>query len=400
MKVALLFTLFCSGHFLTRKLGEEQSKNITVHEEQSDHTIISEDQSKNTTSDEDHSKDIAIPEDHSEDLIIDEDHSENITIAKARSKKVPKHQFKVHEITLFDDDGATEKFQDKLFHDVTIFCLVLSGKGFKTLRDDAIKATWLRKCNKYIFVSSVEEEDTLKATSQHGYEYSYHKMKFGLKWIWKNYPNKYDWIYKVDDDAYAVMENLRMFLVRRDPNKAYQDFGFRARYYDHEHLIKEGFIHGGSGAVFSKASLKKLITKGFPNLKVCRAANKQLEDQELSQCLSNLNIKPTDSRDYLQRHLFISSSISDISSPTSILYWPTVIGRSIYPVAKGTKYLATYPVVFHRVSRTNVYVYEYVFNYAYVAGRRTSMFLNNTQPIVEQVEDTFSLIQNFAKYNY
>uniref|UniRef100_A0AC35THR9 N-acetylgalactosaminide beta-1,3-galactosyltransferase n=1 Tax=Rhabditophanes sp. KR3021 TaxID=114890 RepID=A0AC35THR9_9BILA len=262
-----------------------------------------------------------------------------------------------------------DKFTTKLFKKVSIFCVVLTGRDYKYARDIPMKNTWLSQCNKYIFANSINDPSlpSLKMASKHGYEHSYEKIRGIFRYIYKKYGTKYDWFYKVDNDSYGMLNNLRMFLLRKNPTYSKGFYGFRVRFGHRK--IQGGYHVGGAGYVLSKASLKKLVTKGFPNTQICRQIQPGLEDEEIGECMVKLSIKTHLSSDYLGRHLFIPGNASEFATPNKNVH------KSIFKrVAQGGTFgdgitsLGDYPIVYHYTDAKNMFAMHYLMYKAHVAG--------------------------------
>uniref|UniRef100_A0AC35TPY8 DNA repair protein REV1 n=1 Tax=Rhabditophanes sp. KR3021 TaxID=114890 RepID=A0AC35TPY8_9BILA len=281
-----------------------------------------------------------------------------------------------------------DQISERLKKEVKIFCIVLTGRDYKYSRDIPLKNTWLKRCNSYIFASSVNDPTlpSIKFHDKHGYEFSYHKIRRAFKYVYEKYGNDYDWFYKVDNDSFSLMENLRMFLLKKNPKEAKEYYGFRIIFRDRD--IKEGYMAGGVGYVFSKASLKKLVTKGFPNTSICRPLQPALEDMEIGQCFARLNIKGANSVDNRQRHLFIPGNVEEFTSPTANAHRKMFRKFSMVPIGSRMSSLGRYPIAFHYVSPKMMYSLNYLFYKAKVAGMSSKIFnLYDDQKIEDKIEE-------------
>ena len=52
------------------------------------------------------------------------------------------------------------------------------------------------------------------------------KVRDTFEYFYDNYLDQYDWFYKGDDNTYVIVENLRSFLAKYDPDKPWF-FGHR-----------------------------------------------------------------------------------------------------------------------------------------------------------------------------
>jgi hypothetical protein len=82
----------------------------------------------------------------------------------------------------------------------------------------------------------------------------------GFDVLYHHFPQA-EWFIMIDDDTYLFMENLRWFLKKYNPNKAYY-FGVATLFQGCDGVTKLGdgpfFAHGGSGIVLSRAALLKM----------------------------------------------------------------------------------------------------------------------------------------------
>uniref|UniRef100_A0AC35TG72 N-acetylgalactosaminide beta-1,3-galactosyltransferase n=1 Tax=Rhabditophanes sp. KR3021 TaxID=114890 RepID=A0AC35TG72_9BILA len=309
-------------------------------------------------------------------------------------------------VTCFHLYLVYDKFSNIIKSKVTILCLVLTGKAYKTSRDIPMKLTWLTQCNDYIFFSSVEDESlpAIKTTKFHGYQHSYEKVKNGILAAHKKFGDKFDWIYRPDNDVFASPNNLRMFLMNRDPEDDRYYYGWRAT------PLKIGppellsFTSGGTGYVFGRGAFRKLVKKGLNKDGVCPAHSLMYEDRIIGVCAQRLNMTIKDSRDYKGRDVFVPSNVNHYATEDrKNEKWVFYTKYSYYKAEKGIEFLGDYPISFHYVEKEEKFIYKYILYNASVAGlqSRISRYQDKRKMSVEsKADEIFNSIVEFAKNNY
>jgi glycoprotein-N-acetylgalactosamine 3-beta-galactosyltransferase len=102
----------------------------------------------------------------------------------------------------------------------SILCFIMTNTD-RALRVKTVQDTWGKRCN-HLLVASDQDEPLINSVAMSAastYENLWNKLNETLHYIWDTYcatnttsGTQYDWIFKVDDDTYVVMQNLRTFL--------------------------------------------------------------------------------------------------------------------------------------------------------------------------------------------
>lgn len=163
----------------------------------------------------------------------------------------------------------------------------------------AVKLTWAKRCNKFIFFSSVSNKTfpTVGLNVSEGRQHLTAKTVQAFLYCYVHYGKQFDWFVKADDDTYIIAENLRYFLSFQNPNEQIY-FGFKFRTH-----VKQGYFSGGAGYVLSKQALQKFASVGLRNPFICRQDG-GAEDAEVGKCMAKLQIKAGDSLDVSGRETF------------------------------------------------------------------------------------------------
>ncbi|XP_063590421.1 glycoprotein-N-acetylgalactosamine 3-beta-galactosyltransferase 1-like [Penaeus indicus] len=160
---------------------------------------------------------------------------------------------------------------------VRVLCWVMTNPKNHEKKARHIKATWARRCNKLLFISS-EEDKELGAVALEvgeGRDHLWEKTKAAFVYVYNNHYKDADWFLKADDDTYVIVENLRYMLSPYDADDPMW-FGCRFKKY-----VKQGYMSGGAGYVLSREALRKFVEEAIPNPKKCRQDAGGAEDVEI-----------------------------------------------------------------------------------------------------------------------
>ena len=177
---------------------------------------------------------------------------------------------------------------------VRVLCWIMTGPQNHRSKARHVKATWGRRCDQLVFMSSQTDPDlpAVGLNVKEGRDNLWAKTKQAHIYLYQHYWDKADWFLKADDDTYVVVENLRYLLQPHNHTEPLY-FGCKFKPY-----VKQGYMSGGAGYVLSKEALRRFVTKGLQDKTgiTCRTDDGGAEDVEMGKCMEGLGVKAGDSR--------------------------------------------------------------------------------------------------------
>ncbi|XP_063233285.1 glycoprotein-N-acetylgalactosamine 3-beta-galactosyltransferase 1-like [Bacillus rossius redtenbacheri] len=287
--------------------------------------------------------------------------------SRASRPRDPHHHSDMEDATLPEMVSVGSHNHDEEFHKdedlvarqlarkVRVLCWVMTSPSNHEKKARHVKATWGRRCNVLLFMSSSNDSSlpSVALPVKEGRDYLWAKTKEAFRHVYRHYLDQADWFMKADDDTYVVVENLRYMLSPYSPDEP-SYFGCRFKPY-----VKQGYMSGGAGYVLSRKAVQLFIEDGVEASR-CRQDHGGAEDVEIGKCLELVGVKAMDSRDPLGRGRFFPFVPEHHLIPHHVnkdfWYWKYIF----YESKEGMDCCSDSAVSFHYVSPNLMYVLEYL----------------------------------------
>ncbi len=256
--------------------------------------------------------------------------------------------------------GYNDTLARKLKKEVRILCWILTSPKTIHTKGKAVKETWGKRCNKLIFMSSENDPSypAINLNVTESRENLWDKTRAAFKYVYQHHLNDADWFVKADDDSFVIVENLRYFLSKYNPNKPH----FFGRWF----TPFGGYNSGGAGYVLSRKSVREFM-RAMNNPWKC-PTKYFAEDVAMGNCLAIYDIHPGDTRDSLGRETFHPYALEYHFIPGYIGKDDWLHSYDKFPLQVGPNCCSDHSMTFHYVDINNMYVYDYFIHHLYPYG--------------------------------
>ncbi|KAA3673943.1 glycoprotein-N-acetylgalactosamine 3-beta-galactosyltransferase [Paragonimus westermani] len=299
-------------------------------------------------------------------------------------------------------NAASVNLASKTETSIRILCMILTTPNDHAVKARAVKQTWASRCDDYFFVSS--ENDTqlpaygrffttdnyfsdnswmysreasvrgdlqltllicawlrslcglplLAAVSTENRNQLWDKTKFGVIYAATQYGRQFDYLFKADDDTYAIMENLRKMLEEH-PKKQSIIMGRRFKPF-----VQQGYPSGGAGYVISRMGVDKIAHGMLTEQKCGIFAHTWTEDVRMGQCAEAVGVTMVDSLDAegLERfHPFPAFAMFNLdeNNPAN---WLTLF--NYHKLLVGRRCCSNYSITFHYIKPPEMFTYDFL----------------------------------------
>ena len=180
-----------------------------------------------------------------------------------------------------------------------VLCMVVTSPANYYSKAVHLAATWGAHCDRLVFISDPAADKPanlhiLELQHVAGRKHLWQKVTSGIVSVYQKYQADFDYLLKVDDDTFIVVDNLRHLLSL---HQAEEEFVLG----HHQQDQGVSYLSGGSGYVISKPALHRLVRDGLDpkGQFLCRLPHPfgqeisvyPNEDLQMGKCALILNIK-------------------------------------------------------------------------------------------------------------
>lgn len=216
-----------------------------------------------------------------------------------------RHQHKHHHLQAPNKEDILKISQDErmeLSKSFRVYCIILVKPKDVSLWA-SVRETWTKHCDKAEFFSS----ENVKVFESINMETDdmWLMMRKAYKYAFDKYRDQYNWFFLARPTMFAIMENLKYFLLKKDPSQPFY-LGHTIKSGDLEYVSVEG------GIVLSIESMKRLNSLlGIPEK--CPEQGGMIwkisEDKQLAVCLKYAGVFAENAEDSEGKDVFNTKSV-------------------------------------------------------------------------------------------
>eukprot|EP00092_Neocalanus_flemingeri_P085955 GFUD01108234.1.p1 GENE.GFUD01108234.1~~GFUD01108234.1.p1 ORF type:complete len:323 (+),score=98.26 GFUD01108234.1:167-1135(+) len=251
-----------------------------------------------------------------------------------------------------------------------LLCMVLTTPANYLTKAVHVQATWGRRCDTLLFISSserglvswfitpdiVSDLPVLELAGVLGREHLWDKVKLGLSTIWRDYSSQFDFLIKADDDTFLIVDNLKHLLSELSPSDPLI-LGH------HQEDRGVAYLSGGPGYVLSHAAVREIVEVGLGGDLPCHLPHPvgqevqvyPNEDLQMGKCASLLHI-PVQSSEVQGQSTFLPFLLPRHLVPGLTVKWWLDRTKECQQVVSC---VSPALVSMHYVSPEMMYVYDY-----------------------------------------
>ncbi|XP_077164242.1 C1GALT1-specific chaperone 1 [Paroedura picta] len=190
-------------------------------------------------------------------------------------------------------------------HSIRVYCIILV-KPKDLSYWAAVRETWSKHCDKAEFYSSenVKVFNSIVLDT----EDMWPMMRKAYKFAYENYKDDYNWFFLAHPTTFAIIENLKYFLLKQDSSQPF----YTGRTETSGDLQ---YVNGDGGIVLSIESLRRLH-KVFADPDKCPEQGgmiwKLSADKQLAVCLKYTGVQAENAEDTDKKDIFNTKSVGSL----------------------------------------------------------------------------------------
>ncbi|XP_063288161.1 C1GALT1-specific chaperone 1 [Pelobates fuscus] len=210
-----------------------------------------------------------------------------------------------HHVQALNKEEVLKLSENELSQNMRVYCIILVKPKDLTLWA-AAKDTWVKHCDKAEFYSS-EEVKAFESISVNTND-MWAMIRKAIQIAYEKNKSEYSWFFISQPSVFAVIENLKFFLLKKDPSQPFY-IGHTSTSGDLEYVDIAG------GIVLSVESLNRLIAV-FNEPDKCPESGgiiwKVSEDKQLAMCLKYKNVLAENAEDSEGKNVFNTKSVGTL----------------------------------------------------------------------------------------